>query len=93
MASAAKSLASSFFAEISADSLQLFGMAERQKLPQTFGHQSRFGTPTYSLIACIGVIALVLPFDFGVINELCNFGYCLSVSVEFIAFAHLEIRH
>lgn len=87
------SLASCFFAEISADSLQLMGMADRKKLHEIFGHRSRFDTPTYSIVACLVVIASVLPFDFGVITELCNFGYCLSVSVEFMAFAQLQIRH
>jgi len=91
--SSAISLASCFFAEISADSLQLMGMSDREKLHKIFGHRSQFDTPTYSIIACLVVIASVLPFDFGVITELCNFGYCLSVSVEFMAFAQLQIRH
>ena len=85
------SLASCFLAEISADSLQLLGMAERNKLPQLFSNKSKFDTPTYSIIACWIVIVSVLPFDFGMITELCNFGYCLSVSVEFLAFAKLQI--
>jgi amino acid transporter len=87
------SLASCFFAELSADSLQLLGMADRKKLPKLFSHRSRFDTPTYSIVACLAVIASVLPFDFGVITELCNFAYCFSVSVEFLAFAQLTIRH
>lgn len=87
------SLASCFLAELSADSLQLMGMADRKKLPKVFGHKSRFETPTYSIIACLFVIASVIPFDFGLITELCNFGYCLSVSVEFMAFAKLQILH
>ena len=67
------------------------GMADRKKLPKVFGAKSRFDTPTYSIIACLVVIASVIPFDFGLITELCNFGYCLSVSVEFMAFAKLQI--
>ena len=91
--SSAISLASCFLAEVSADSLQLFGMAERNKLPQLFRKKSKFDTPTYSIVACFTIIASVLPFDFGMIIELCNFGYCLSVSVEFLAFAKLQIIH
>lgn len=87
------SLASCFFAEISADSLQLLGMADRRRLPKILSHKSHYDTPTYSILLCLVVIASVLPFDFGVITELCNMGYCLSVSIEFMAFVQLQIRH
>lgn len=73
--------------------MQLMGMADRAQIPSIFSHRSSFGTPTYSIIMCLIVIASVLPLEFGLIIELSNFAYCVSVTMEFMAFVQLQIRN
>jgi len=90
--SAGISLLAQFFSEMSSDSMQLQGMAERGQLPSLFGQKSRHDTPTYSLLLGLAVILLLLPFPFGLIIELSNFSFCLALTVEFLAFAQLLIR-
>ncbi|KAL7481630.1 hypothetical protein ACHAW6_007313 [Cyclotella cf. meneghiniana] len=91
--STAISVGASFCSELAADSMQLMGMADRAQIPSIFSHRSSFGTPTYSIIMCLIVIASVLPLEFGLIIELSNFAYCVSVSMEFMAFVQLQIRN
>eukprot|EP00804_Cyclotella_cryptica_P025933 CCRYP_002774-RC/>CCRYP_002774-RC protein AED:0.13 eAED:0.13 QI:91/0.85/0.75/1/0.85/0.87/8/165/526 len=90
--STAISVGASFCSELAADSMQLMGMADRAQIPSIFSHRSSFGTPTYSIIMCLIVIASVLPLEFGLIIELSNFAYCVSVTMEFMAFVQLQIR-
>ena len=53
--SAGISLLAQFFSEMSADSMQLQGMAERGHLPSLFGHRSRHDTPSvrHFLTVCL----------------------------------------
>lgn len=44
------SLLAQFFSEMSADSMQIQGMADLRQVPQIFGQRSRFDTPTVSLV-------------------------------------------
>ena len=118
--SAGISLLAQFFSEMSADSMQLQGMAERGHLPSLFGHRSRHDTPSvrhfltvfvclfldfqlliytsccvhsqYSLLLGLVVILLLIPFPFGFIIELSNFAFCMTLMVEFMAFAQIMIR-
>ena len=90
--SAGIALLASFFSEMSADSMQLQGMADRGQIPSVFGRRSRHDTPTYSLLIGLAVILLLVPFPFGFIIELSNFSFCVALSVEYMAFAELMIR-
>ena len=38
------------------------------------------------------MILALLPLPFGIIIELSNFSFCISVIFEFLAFGHLRIR-
>lgn len=86
------SLLAQFFSEMAADSMQIQGMADRGQLPKMLSHRSPHDTPTYCLLLGVLLILVLLPLPFGIIIELSNFAFCLSVSVEFLAFAQLRIR-
>mmetsp|Transcript_23300 Transcript_23300/g.41762 ORF Transcript_23300/g.41762 Transcript_23300/m.41762 type:complete len:378 (+) Transcript_23300:564-1697(+) len=86
------SLLAQFFSGMSADSMQIQGMADRGQLPSLFSRRSPHDTPTYALLLGLLVIMALLPLRFGLIVELSNFAFCLSVTVEFLAFAQLRIR-
>ncbi|GMH09149.1 hypothetical protein Nepgr_010989 [Nepenthes gracilis] len=81
-----------FVAEMSSDSFQLLGMAERGMLPELFGKRSRYGTPLIGILfSASGVILLSwLTFDEIVAAE--NFLYCFGMILEFIAFVLLRIK-
>lgn len=90
MASAASSVGM-FEAEMSADSFQIMGMAERGFLPSFLAKRSKFGTPTYAvLLSAMGIIGLVT-LKFTEIVEILNFLYCFSQLIEFGAFIKLRI--
>lgn len=86
------SLLAQFFVGMTAESMQMVGMADRGHLPSIFCQRSRHDTPTYALLLSLAVMLLLLPLPFGIIIELSNFSFCLSVVVEFMAFAELRIR-
>ncbi|GAY53482.1 hypothetical protein CUMW_149490 [Citrus unshiu] len=71
-----------FVAEMSSDSFQLLGMAERGMLPEFFAKRSRYGTPL------IGII-----FSASDIVAAENFLYCFGMIMEFIAFVWLRIQY
>lgn len=52
VAAAAVSQIGQFEAEMSSDSFQLLGMAERGFLPKALGRRSKHDTPTVSLLMC-----------------------------------------
>ncbi|KAK4252640.1 hypothetical protein QN277_014385 [Acacia crassicarpa] len=91
-AGAAMSNMGMFVAEMSSDSFQLLGMAERGMLPECFSMRSRHGTPLIGILfSASGVILLSwLSFDEIVAAE--NFLYCFGMILEFIAFILLRIR-
>ncbi|KAK9093926.1 hypothetical protein Scep_025395 [Stephania cephalantha] len=82
-----------FMAEMSSDSFQLLGMAERGMLPEFFGKRSSRGTPlTGILFSASGVIFLSwLSFQEIVAAE--NFLYCFGMILEFIAFVKLRMKY
>lgn len=93
VAAAAVSQVGQFEAEMSSDSYQLQGMSERGFLPSVFNRRSKYGTPTWGILASsIGVAGIVF-LDFGQIVELLNSVYCLGQLLEFVAFIWLRIRH
>lgn len=71
--------------------MQLMGMSDRAQIPSIFSHRSSYGTPTYSILTCVIVVMSIMPLSFGLIVELANFSYCLSVTVEFMAFVKLQV--
>lgn len=82
-----------FEGEMSADSFQLMGMAERGLLPACFARRSRHGTPTLAILfsAC-GILVLSL-MSFLQIVELLNTLYILATMLEYAAFVKLRFRH
>lgn len=90
---AAVSQLGQFQAEMSTDSYQLLGMAERGFLPEIFSHRSKYGTPTIAIIfSSLGIMTMA-SFDFLFIVELLNVVYCMAELLEFIAFISLRIHY
>ncbi|KAL8137104.1 hypothetical protein V2J09_003105 [Rumex salicifolius] len=81
-----------FMTEMSGDSFQLLGMAERGMLPEIFAKRSRFGTPVVGILfSASGVLMLSwLSFDEIVAAE--NFLYCFGMIMEFAAFVTLRVK-
>lgn len=70
VAAAAVSQIGQFEAEMSSDSFQLLGMAERGFLPRALGQRSKHDTPTVSVCLCMLQTALVLQCNAtGVISQ------------------------
>lgn len=81
-----------FMAELSADSYQIMGMAERGLVPKIFTHRSRFGTPTYGILLCWLVIVFMSFSNFNELIQMMNFNYTLSLFMEYAAFIKLRMR-
>ena len=91
IASAAVSQIGMFEAEMSSDSYQVLGMAQRGYLPRAFAARSLYGTPVVGIaLSSIGVVSMLL-FSFGEIIEMLNAAYCLAELLEFAAF--IKLRH
>lgn len=89
---AAVSQLGQFEAEMSTDSYQLQGMAERGFLPSVFAHRSKYGTPTVAILASsVGIMAMA-SFNFLQIVELLNVVYCMAELLEFVAFLWLRVK-
>ncbi len=82
-----------FEAELSADSFQLMGMAERGYLPKIFQKRSRYGTPTNGIILGTLVIIVFGCADFGQLLELLNANYAIALLLEYAAFVKLRLYH
>ncbi|CAI0407946.1 unnamed protein product [Linum tenue] len=67
-----------FIAEMSSDSFQLLGMAERGMLPKFFSKRSRYGTPSIGILFSASGV---------------NFLYCIGMIMEFVAFIKLRIDY
>ncbi|XP_019166208.1 PREDICTED: probable polyamine transporter At1g31830 [Ipomoea nil] len=82
-----------FLAEMSSDSFQLLGMAERGMLPEFFAKRSHHGTPLIGILfSAMGVVLLSwLSFQEIVAAE--NFLYCFGMIMEFIAFVKLRMKY
>ena len=81
-----------FEAELSSDSYQLMGMAERGHLPPVFATRSKkFGTPTVGILMCTIVIILLSIADFSQLVELLNFNYAIALLMEYCAFVKLRL--
>jgi amino acid transporter len=80
-----------FEAELSGDSFQLMGMAERGLIPKVFAKRSRFQTPTNGIITGVIVILAVSLADFEQLVAMLNFAYSLALIMQFAAFVQLRI--
>ncbi|KAF4377902.1 hypothetical protein F8388_018503 [Cannabis sativa] len=82
-----------FVAEMSSDSFQLLGMAERGMLPEFFAHRSRYGTPLVGILFSASGVLLLSWMSFQEIVAAENFLYCFGMILEFIAFILIRIKH
>lgn len=82
-----------FVAEMSSDSFQLLGMAERGMIPECFAKRSRYGTPLVGILFSASGIVLLSWLSFQEIVAAENFLYCFGMIMEFLAFVKLRIDH
>lgn len=82
-----------FVAEMSSDSFQLLGMAERGMLPEAFAKRSRYGTPLVGILFSASGVVLLSWLSFQEIVAAENFLYCFGMILEFVAFVKLRIEH
>ncbi|XP_042000506.1 probable polyamine transporter At1g31830 isoform X1 [Salvia splendens] len=80
-----------FVAEMSGDSFQLLGMAERGMLPEVFAKRSRYGTPVVGILFSASGVVLLSWLSFQEIVAAENFLYCFGMILEFIAFVRLRV--
>ncbi|KAM7250721.1 hypothetical protein ACFE04_022604 [Oxalis oulophora] len=82
-----------FLAEMSSDSFQLLGMAERGMLPEFFAKRSRHGTPFIGILFSASGVVLLSWLSFQEIVAAENFLYCFGMILEFIAFIRLRMKY
>ncbi|MFS8030160.1 putative amino acid/polyamine transporter I [Helianthus anomalus] len=92
-AGAAMSNMGMFVTEMSSDSFQLLGMAERGMIPEFFAKRSRHGTPTLGILFSASGVILLSWLSFQEIVAAENFLYCFGMILEFIAFVRLRMKH
>lgn len=79
-----------FMAEMSSDSFQLLGMAERGMVPEFFAKRSRYGTPLVGILFSASGVVLLSWLSFQEIVAAENFLYCFGMLMEFVAFVKLR---
>ncbi|KAK1261335.1 putative polyamine transporter [Acorus gramineus] len=82
-----------FVAEMSSDSFQLFGMAQRGMLPEFFCRRSRYGTPLLGILFSASGVILLSWLSFQEIVAAENFLYCFGMLIEFLAFIRLRMKY
>ncbi|KAK1304064.1 putative polyamine transporter [Acorus calamus] len=82
-----------FVAEMSSDSFQLLGMAERGMLPEFFSRRSRHGTPLVGILFSASGVILLSWLSFQEIVAAENFLYCFGMLIEFVAFVRLRMKY
>ncbi|KAJ4977460.1 hypothetical protein NE237_002566 [Protea cynaroides] len=82
-----------FVAEMSSDSFQLLGMAERGMLPEFFSKRSRYGTPLFGILFSASGVILLSWLSFQEIVAAENFLYCFGMILEFMAFVRLRMKY
>ncbi|ESQ40475.1 hypothetical protein EUTSA_v10013376mg [Eutrema salsugineum] len=92
-AAAATSNMGMFLAEMSSDSFQLLGMAERGMLPEVFAKRSRYGTPWVGILFSASGVVLLSWLSFQEIVAAESLLYCFGMVLEFIAFVRLRVKH
>jgi amino acid transporter len=68
-------------------------MADRGYLPKIFGHKSKYGTPSYSIL--FGTVAIIMfgSANFDQLISLLNANYATALLMEYAAFAKLRLYH
>ncbi|KAI8553976.1 hypothetical protein RHMOL_Rhmol05G0060600 [Rhododendron molle] len=92
-AAAAVSNMGMFVAEMSSDSFQLLGMAEKGMLPEFFAKRSKYGTPLTGILFSASGVVLLSWLSFQEIVAAENFLYCFGMIMEFIAFVTLRVKY
>ncbi|KAL7164656.1 hypothetical protein ACSBR2_040536 [Camellia fascicularis] len=82
-----------FVTEMSSDSFQLLGMAERGMLPKFFAKRSRYGTPVAGILCSASGVILLSWLSFQEIIEAENYLYCFGMILEFISFIRLRMKY
>lgn len=82
-----------FIAEMSSDSFQLLGMAERGMLPEIFARRSQYGTPLVGILFSASGVILLSWLSFQEIVAAENFLYCFAMIMEFTAFVKLRMQY
>lgn len=91
-AAAALSNMGMFVAEMSSDSFQLLGMAERGMLPEFFARRSPYGAPLVGILFSASGVLLLSWLSFQEIIAAENFLYCFGMIMEFVAFIKLRVE-
>lgn len=82
-----------FVTEMSSDSYQLLGMADRGMLPEFFATRSRYGTPLVGILFSASGVILLSWMSFQEIVAAENFLYCIGMLLEFVAFIKLRVNY
>ncbi|KAI8547196.1 hypothetical protein RHMOL_Rhmol07G0176500 [Rhododendron molle] len=82
-----------FVAEMSSDSFQLLGMAERGMLPEFFSKRSRYGTPLVGILFSASGVILLSWLSFREIVAAENFLYCFGMILELVSFVRLRMKY
>ena len=80
-----------FEAEMSSDSWQVAGMADRGILPAVMGTRSAHDTPLFGILLSAGGVLCLGWMSFGEVVAMLNLLYCYSQVIEFAAFMYLRI--
>lgn len=79
-----------FEAEMSSDSWQIAGMADRGILPSFLGARNQYDTPTLGIVlSATGIVALCW-MSFSEVVDMLNLLFCYGQAIEFFAFLHLR---
>jgi amino acid transporter len=79
-----------FEAEMSSDSWQVAGMAERGILPSFLGTRNKYDTPTYGILLSASGVACLCWMNFSEVVDMLNLLFCFGQAIEFFAFLHLR---
>lgn len=79
-----------FEAEMSSDSWQIAGMADRGILPSVLGVRNKHDTPTLGIILSASGIVALCWMSFSEVVDMLNLLYCYGQAIEFFAFLYLR---
>lgn len=79
-----------FEAEMSSDSWQVAGMADRGILPAVLGTRNKYDTPTYGILLSASGVACLCWMNFSEVVDMLNLLFCFGQAIEFFAFLHLR---
>jgi amino acid transporter len=80
-----------FEAEMSSDSWQIAGMADRGILPSFLGDRSSYDTPTIGILLSASGVLCLCWMSFSDIIDMLNLLFCFGQAIEFFAFVYLRL--